>query len=479
MKKIISIIALTVTLGFVGCEDFLEEAPLLTQSTEISLSSYNGLNAAIAGAYSPLASTSWYGSFFVLDAEMRASNATIPTNTDFQSGRMKTPYDLAYSPTVTSGLWGYAYYVISAVNNVIDNLEGKDGDNVTVQDLNNLEAEARFLRALSHFDLVRLYATSYAKDKTAPGVPIILHTDKTAQEQPARNTVEEVYTQIVTDLLEAERLMDPTYVRDGITDAKAAVTLPAIQALLSRVYLYSQNWQGAADYATKVIKNSNFSLWNVTDYTKVWRKEIAGAGGEVIFEFFGKKANAYDAWWEGPSHMTNPGGYADCAANTQLTGLFDAGDVRGDMFRTDEGNKSGGTLWTTKYIGKGDGDAVNTPDANNVIILRLSEMYLNRAEAINNGASIPGATALSDINAIRVKRGAAPLASVGAEGVFTERRLELNFEGHLWFDYARTKRSFTNTNINANLAADDYRFVLPIPKRELDVNKSLVQNTGY
>lgn len=478
MKKIIAILALSVTLGFVGCEDFLEEAPLLTQSTDLSLSTYNGLNSAIAGAYAPLVSSTWYGSFFVLESEMRAANATIPTNSDFTSGRMKTPYDLSYNPTATSGLWEYGYFVISAVNNVIDNLEGKDVNGITPQDLDNLKAEGLFLRALSHFDMVRLYAPAYAKNKNALGVPVILHTDKTATEQPVRNTVSEVYEQVIADLIEAESIIDPAYAREGVTDAKAVVTLPAIQALLSRVYLYSEKWQEAADYATKVIKNAKYSFWSAAEYSKVWGNEVADASGEVIFEIYSKKANYFDAWWEGPSHMTNPAGYADCAANSDLTGLFDAADVRGNMFRTDKEEKSG-SLWTTKYIGKGDGDAVGTPDANNVIVLRLSEMYLNRAEAIVNGASVAGATAVSDLNAIRANRGAAALTAVGKDIVFKERRLELNFEGHIWFDYARTGRPLVNSNNGKTLAADDYRWALPIPKRELDVNKSLVQNTGY
>ncbi len=478
MKKIIAILTLTVTLGFVGCQDFLDEAPVLTQSSDLSLSTYNGLSSAIAGAYSPLVSSTWYGSFFVLDAEMRAGNATIPTNTDFTSGRMRTPYDMAYSPTVTSGLWGFGYYVISAANNVINNLEGKDVGGVTLQDLNNLKAEALFLRALAHFDMVRLYATSYSKDKDAPGVPIILKTDQTATEQPSRSSVSDVYDQIIADLLEAERIIHPTYVRQGVADAKAVVSLPVIQALLSRVYLNQQNWQKAADYATLVINNPKFTLWTVAEYTKVWGKDVAGATGEVIFEVYGKKDNDYDSWWEGPSHMTNPIGYADCAANDDLTGLFEATDVRGNLFRTDADGASG-SLWTLKYVGKGDGDAINTPDFNNVIVLRLSEMYLNRAEAISNGAAIPGASTLGDLNAIRANRGVSPLVSAGSDAIFNERRLELNFEGHLWFDYARTKRGFYNSNIDQNLTADDYRFLLPIPQRELDVNKNLVQNSGY
>ncbi|KAB2870859.1 MAG: RagB/SusD family nutrient uptake outer membrane protein [Bacteroidales bacterium] len=471
------ILTLLISLAVLtGCEDFLVEKPLLDQSSDLTLSTYGGLNNSVAGAYSPYASTTWYGSFFVLDAEMRAGNATIPTNTDFTSGRMTVAYDLSYNPTATSGLWGLAYYQISAVNNVIDNLDGKATGTVTQQDLDNLKAECLFIRALAHFDLVRLYATSYAKNSSAPGVPIILHTDKTAQQMPARNTVAEVYTQIIADLLEAESIIDPTYVRTGVTDPKATVTLPAIQALLSRVYLYSQQWQNAADYATKVITNPAFSLWTPAQLPNVWGREIAGNGGEVIFEVYSKKSNAYDAWWEGPSHMTNPKGYADCAAHPDLTNSYDAADVRGDLFRTDEDNVSG-SLWTTKYIGKGDGDAVSTPDANNIVVLRLSEMYLNRAEAIINGAVVAGATALSDLNAITAQRGAPAYASAGSDVVFNERRKELAFEGHLWFDYARTNRASVRSD--KPLAADDYKWLMPIPQRELDVNANLVQNDGY
>jgi len=474
MKKII-LMMLVISLALSGCDDFLVEQPVLTQSSEITLSTYNGINNVVAGAYSPLADGTWYGAFYVLNAEMRAGNATIPTNTDFTSGRMTLARDMNYSANATSGLWGYGYFVISAVNNAMDNLEGKDVGGVTVQDLNNLKAECLFLRALAHFDMVRLYATAYSKNPDAPGIPIILKTDESATEQPARNTVAEVYSQIITDLLEAESIVDPDYVREGVSDSKAVATLPAIQALLSRAYLYTEQWQLAADYATKVINNSNYNLWSATEYPDVWGENVAGDGGEVIFEVYAAQANTYDEYWEGPAYMTNPDGYADCAAHQDLIGLYEAGDVRGTMFRTDDEGASGAN-WTTKYIGKG----IATPDLNNVIVLRLSEMYLNRAESIINGASVAGATALSDVNAIRAKRSVAPLISVGADVIFNERRLELAFEGHLWFDYARTERaSSISDRPDQSLAADSYKWALPIPQREIDVNNNLVQNVGY
>lgn len=501
MKKITYILLAATALVFSGCKkDFLTEEPFLTESNALTLSDYDGLNAAVLGAYSPLADGSWYGADFVLTSEMRAENAAIPVNTDFQSGRYQAPFYMTYSADATVGLWGYAYYVISAVNNVLEQLETageasylKGG--VEQQDIDNLKAECLFLRALSHFDIARLYAYSPAKSAAVnftDCVPYIYKTDKTAKEQPARNSVSEVFTNIIADLKAAEGLMDPEYTRSGVADAKAVVSTAAIQGLLARVYLYNQEWQNAADYATKVISNPNYKLWTATEYPKVWGNEVGGS--EVIFEIYGKKSNAYDEYWEGPSHMTNPLGYADCCAAPALIAIFDdPADVRGTkgvrgtdegkaLFCTDKDNASGGELWTMKYYGKGEGDATSTPDVNNVIVLRLSEMYLIRAEALVNGASVSGASALADLNAIRANRGVAALGSAGAADVALERRKELNFEGHYWFDLWRSangKVTYVDSRRKEPIAADSKFWALPIPKREYDVNKSLTHNPGF
>jgi len=499
MKKIAYIALFTAALFVSSCKNFLVEEPFLTQSNSLALIDYNALSKAVAGAYSPLADGAWYGADYVLTGEMRADNATIPTSTSFQSGRYQPPFYMTYSADNTVGLWGYGYYVISAVNNVLEAIEENGIENyakndVTVQDVNNLQAECYFLRALSMFDMARIYAYSPAKAAAVnfnDCIPIVLKTDKTAKEQPARNTVAEVYAQIIEDLTTAESLMAADYTRSGVTDTKAAATLPAIQALLSRVYLYNQNWQGAADYATKVINNSAYKLWTADEYPSVWSANTGGS--EVIFEVYGNRSNAYDEYWEGPSHMTNPIGYADCAASKSLTDLFESGDVRGSigvrgtddgavMFCTDKDESSGGELWTMKYYGKGLGDATSTPDVSNVIVLRLSEMYLNRAEAILNGASVSGASIVDDLNAIRANRGAALLTSAGAQAVALERRLELNFEGHYWFDLARTASgsvSYSDPRRPDDLDASSKFWALPIPKREYDVNENLSHNPGF
>jgi len=475
MKNIIILSIVAATFLFASCSDFLTEEPVMTQSTELTLSSYEGLSDATFGAYAPLVSINWYGASFVLDAEMRSGNGF--RDVDLNSGRYTTSYNLNYTSTSTPALWGTAYYVISEVNNVLANLDDKVGiDGVTEQDVNNLKAECLFLRALAHFDLVRTYGKQYTIDKTALGVPYLYVTDPAGK--PARDDVETVYNNIVKDLTEAEDFIASDYSREGVANAKSVVSKPAIQALLSRVYLYMGEWQKAANYATTVIQNTEFTMWSADEYAAAFKEDIRD-GGEVIFEVYGLKNNAYDGYWDAITWETNPDGYADCAASNDLISLYDEGDVRGEMFINNP-DKAPTTYWTTKYAGKDKG----TPDVSNTIVLRLSEMYLNRAEAITRGATIPGVTAVSDLNTIHKNRDASEVNSAGINDVLAERRLELAWEGHYWYDLARTGGSITRTHYsglptNQNVPADSKYWVLPINKRELDVNENLVQNPGY
>ena len=467
------VIALAALAAFTSCKDFLVEDPILSQSNELVLSTYEGLDKAVAGAYAPLASSSWYGADFIIRNELKTSNGKKWIGSTYDSGRCNDLYNLNYDPNNTSALWGYAYYVISAVNNVMDNLEGKETPDVTAQDIANLKAECLFLRALSHFDLVRTYAQPYCytADASHLGVPVVLHTDPAGK--PARNTVAEVYTQVIADLTEAEQIIAPAYVRTGVTDSRAVVTLEAIQALLSRVYLYAEQWQNSADYAAKVINSKKFTLWTVMDLEEAGAYTVdVPTGGEVIFEVYGSKSNSYDAYRDGLSPMCGPNGYGDAGASTDLKNLYEASDVRGTLFQEKDG-----VLWTAKYTGKG----VASPDLTNTIIIRLSEMYLNIAEAVLNGAS--GHDGVAALKAIADNRGATP-QTVTSDGVFTERHKELAWEGHLWFDLARTKRNMTRTDFVGDASAKDlewgnYKWAMPIPLRECSVNGNLLQNDGY
>lgn len=485
MKRKYIILSILAIWTLPGCKDFLEEPPVLEQSNEITLGSYDGLNLATAGAYSPLASATWYGGNFILINEMKTGNGKKNFGGDYDSGRMNDWYNLNYSENTTSGLYAYGYYVIAAANNIMDNLTPEKGEE---QDLNNLRAECLFLRALAHFDLVRTYGQPYTDEtRDTDGVPIVLHTESDAK--PSRATVAQVYDQVIADLLEAERIIDPDYVRTG-SDPKSYASLDAIRALLSRVYLYSRQYQRAADYATLVIESGHYSLWTQDELTYspdnqnfCYAADVP-QGGEVIFEVYGSINNSYSPGLEGLWALT-AGSYGDAACADDIVTAYDEGDVRASLFIQDPKNNAGADVFATaKYVGKG----AAAQDVTNTIVLRLSEMYLNRAEAILHGAVVENGSGEvnnggPDLAAIANARGAS-VEPTSLEGVYEERRKELAWEGHLWFDLGRTERAMTRTDISGTQAPSSvpwpsYLWAMPIPIDEHTANENLTHNPGY
>lgn len=474
MNKIYTTIAFASIVFFAGCgKDFLTEEPPLAQSDALTLSSYEGLDKATAGAYAPLASIGWYGGEFILSNEMRTMNGKHWgfAFDEYYSGRYVDDYRINFTPNNTSSVWKVAYFVINAANSVIAVLDKVPGD---AQAKNNLKAECLFLRALSHFDAVRTFAQPYnfTADASHPGVPIVLTVDP--KEKPARSSVKDVYARIIEDLSEAEKIIDPAYARQGVKDSHAAISQMVIKALLSRVYLYSENWQKAADYATEVIDSKKYSMWEADKIATVYQEDVPGKG-EVIFEVYMNTTQGYGTGNTNIWGMSWYEGYGDCGASADLQKLYESDDVRAALVVPDN---SGKALFTKKYSGKGLGAL----DANNVILLRLSEMYLNRAEATLHGAKTP-VSASVDLETITSNRKASS-APASLDGVYIERAKEFAWEGHLWFDLARTGRPMkredvTDPNIPQEIPPKDHRWAMPIPNREFTVNGNLIQNEGY
>lgn len=448
----------------------------MSQSDKLTLSTYKGLDQATAGAYAPLASLGWYGADFILINELKTSNGKKYIDSQFDTGRLNEWYNLNYTKSSTSAVWGSAYYVISAANNVLANLEGKGEP----QDLNNLKAECLFLRALSHFDAVRTYAQPYCytDDASHLGVPVITKVQQPS-DMPYRASVAEVYTQIIQDLLDAESAIAPDYKRANAKNPASVVSLQAIQALLSRVYLYSENWAKAAEYATKVIDSGKYQIWTQEDFEEsACFTEDARTGGEVIFEVYGGLTDSYGGGNEGICSMTSSDKYGDGGASLDIINLYEDSDVRKGLFVSETDEKSGKKVyWTSKYVGKG----LASPDVSNVIILRLSEMYLNRAEATIKG-NLTDYDPVADINIVASNRGAA--ASPATQlGVMLERRKEFAWEAHLWFDLGRTKQNMTRSDVEEGIVTvvewGSKLWAMPIPEREHLVNKNLERNPGY
>lgn len=460
------------TVGmFTSCDDFLNEEPKLKQSNELTYATLEGLDAASAALYGMMQSASWYDGQFILQSELRAGNAKNPLS-EPGSGRYRQDTQWNYTENGTSACWSYAYYTIARANNVINNIDKTDLQGATKQDANNVKAEALFMRALSHLDLVITYAQPFSYAPDGLGVPV---DTVTVNGEPARNTVREVYAQIESDLLLAESLMADNYARTGVDDAAAVVSKQAIQALLSRVYLYMEQWQKSADYATKVINSGKYSLVGADAYKAMWSAAVAPKGGEIIFEVYGSSKNDYwdESGWTHLPYILDRGndGSADVCATKDLVSLYEEGDVRASLYEL-----SNGDYFVLKYKGKESA----VPRQVNVPVLRLAEMYLNRAEAISNGAVISGATARGDLQTIATKRGATVPDQFN---IFDERRKELAFEGHIVYDYARCKKSLTRIDFddvkNKDVAFPSYMWAMPIPKREMEANKNMVQNPGY
>ncbi len=456
-----------IALGFTSCDDELTQLPPEQLSNDLVLSTYDNLVLATNGIYTQLYGTNWYGRDFTVIADLKGGNSkSSPLNT----GRFQTEYNWANNQSNTSALWTNAYYLISRSNNIINAIPEIDETGVTPVMLGQLKGEALFLRALAYFDLVRMYAQPYSLDDGAsPGVPVVLVTEIAS---PSRNTVAEVYNQITTDLTEAEGIIGTP--DRGATDVAGLASKEAVQALLSKVYLYMENWQKAADYATLLINNSKYSLYTDANYETVWGTDGAS---EVIFEVFG---NGTQSGWPGYDeigYIYDPEGYGDVCATDDLLNLFEAGDVRRNLFKGFDDNP--GFEWPTKYPGK---DIVRV---NNIPVLRLSEMYLIRAEVILKGASISGVTALGDYNSIRGNRGLDDASSITTNNIYNERRKELCFEGNQLFDLSRTGRGLdrdeAETNVSGEVDIDfpNYKWAMPIPYYEMDANPNIKQNTGY
>jgi len=458
-----------------ACEDFLTQEPRIQQTEDLTLSTYAGLANATIGAYSPLFSSSWYGRDFVVTADLKGGNAKLSPKS---SGRFTTEYYWANTSSSTINTWTSAYETIARANNVVNALEGFAEVGVTQEELDNLKGECLFLRAFAYFDLVRFYAQPYSAGVANMGVPIVLVTEIG---KPARNTVGEVYTQIVEDLTAAESIINEDNSETHATessDPKAWANKDAVRALLARVYLYMEQWQHAADYATFLINSDDYELYDTTNYTTWDNDGVWGTDGasEIIFEVYGSEGNSSHGNWDVISYIYNPDGYGDVSASLDLYNLYETNDVRRDLFRSHASFPT--SLWPLKYPGKG-----GNVKEDNIPALRLGEMYLIRAEALLHGAAVTGATALKDYNDLREPLGLDPVATVTLTDVYLERRRELCFEGHELFDLARTKRGLVRTDydgsINKDVAFPDFKWAMPIIQAEIDANENIVQNPDH
>lgn len=471
MKKIILkyLAFLGIAMMLVSCSDYLETQPPLEMTTELSMSTLDGLEEATNGIYAPLYSSTWYGRAFPVTGDLKGGNAKAsPLNT----GRFRREYTWTNNPSETSGLYSIAYIAITRASNVIEYADLLNDPEATEAEILQLKGESHFVRALAYFDLIRMYSQPFAYEPQSLGVPLITRSELS---YPERATVTQIYDLIVSDLEDAIEMLDFESRPTASNGSPAAFANKySAYALIAKVCLYKGDWQNAADYANTVIEFGDYSLYTPSNYLNVWGKN---AQDEVIFEIFGKDGQSYFPNFDDIGYIYNPNGYGDVCATNDLLDLFEPGDIRSQLFT----DKSGlpGYLWPAKYPGKAHARE------NNIPVLRLSEMYLIRAEATLNGAT--GYNALNDYNAIRTNRGLDAASSVTLQDIYSERRRELCFEGNQLWDLSRTGRDLdrredetliTETG-NIDIPFPDYRWAMPLPINQTIINPNLEQNPGY
>jgi hypothetical protein len=334
-------------------------------------------------------------------------------------------------------------------------------------EFNQLIGEAHAVRGLAYFDMVKMFAQHYTftAEASHPGVPLVLESDVTSL--PSRATVAQIYGQVIADFNAAIGLM--TMDRAG----SAMITEEAVQALLSRVYLYMEDFANARAMADAVINSGNYSLLTGTAYVDQF---VDGHSSEAIFEIENHDTDNRGSDCLGCMYTAT--GYGDYLPALDLLNLIDPADIRMQMFKADP-------LLTGIYCCSRVNKWPTRTQTDNVPVIRLSEIYLNRAEA--NARSGSDAAAQADLNLIR-QRGLATAPDVTLTGqalldeILIERRIELGYEGHRIHDIMRHKLSVTRVDVTGDVAQINYPCnfcILPIPFAELDANENISGNTGY
>jgi hypothetical protein len=467
MKNIkkITLIAGIISASLMGSckKEFLELEPYTQIPGSEAASTVANMTSALNGAYYGLINTNLYGRTLPVFGDLLGDNVFVSVA---NSGRYlnEQNYSITVNDGDVSGIWNTSYNDILRANNVISSTITGDG-------VDQMRGEAYALRALNYFNLVRLFAKPYTDDPAALGVPLVLAFDPNPPSDwvlPARNTVGEVYAQILSDLDNAYTLMS-TYRGSSYFSKYAA------RALQAKVNLYKGDYQSAYDQANDVIVNGGFTLVSAAGLPAYFAAQDPASGKvETLFQVASDPVNnnSYD---ELVAIYQQDGTYGDLLTTKSLYDLYSAEDVRKELIVEGVRNKTAGedpAYLVMKYSNENGNYGVKK-------VLRLSDVYLMRAEA---AARLGKPDALTTLNALMAQRDPSLVyASTGQQllnDIITERRKELAFEGDRFFDLNRLKLPIQRTveYPTGPIPYGSNKRVLPIPQNELNVNPNIVQN---
>jgi hypothetical protein len=400
---------------------------------------------------------------------------------DLSDGGRNTIYTNGYTDDPVF-FWDDAYsHWLLGINSVIEGVEKSK----TIPEISKkiLLGEAKFLRAMVFFYLVNLYGE----------VPLVLSTDVKTNSNIPRSSVTDVYWQIQHDLTDAQRDLTDQYLGpdlESATQEKVRPNKAAATALLARVYLFlgsrgdASAWEKAEQEATKIINNSNYHLpdepndvFLKNSNETIWNIEPINTPGNDY-------GNTYEANYLIP---TDDNATPKAGLSSQMFAMLDPNDKRRQAWVKEV------TIGSTQYgiVYKYKAGATEILQKEYVVVLRLAEQYLIRAEARahqNNLIGINGAQA--DLDSVRIRAGLSGTTATNNQedmlnAILEERHREFFVEGaHRWFDLKRTGKIDQVMSVVTPLKGGQwasYKALFPIWRTEFHLNRAIRghQNPGY
>jgi len=470
IKKTISTALILVgVLLTTGCEDFLTTNPSSTLSENQIVNDMTGIKMLLQGTYRQIRDGAGSPNFYSpegINAISTTTGGDIMIN-DEQVGDFwyfSVFSSQRYDPTATipTGMWASMYKIISNANNIIVNIDNIPGD---ASERNEVKGQALIIRARCYFNLIRFYQHTYIIAKNKPGVPILLEP---VLKSKARNTVEEVYSQIVNDLMNAETLL-VDYQRPD----KQYYNKDVAQFILANVYLTMNNWSEAQSYANKI--RTKYPLMSMDEY----KAGFSTTNNEWVLGYI---QTSQDYWW-----YDSPACWYDFGQNHspwQAELFIPTKHFAEDIMKGDPRNLTipnpiyEGKYAATKFLElKAEGPFGDLYD------LRGAEMYLVEAEAAARQGDVE--TAKMVLNLLQTQRGASITIATGKEeltdAILLERRKEMWGEGLDYFDIMRLQKPIVKTISDGhyqevNIPANSNILIMMIPEKEMINNKEMVQN---
>jgi hypothetical protein len=494
MKTINIISAIIIVTIFAACnKDFLNTVPISNQSESGFYKTENDIVQAVSGVYNKLLTFPDVNNIYL--SECRSSNYYVDRQDAARDYFSISAFELTPALGTLQTAWTNDYELIERANQVLDRI-----DNISFIDTtkrSRLKGECKFLRALSYFELVKVFGA----------VPLIDHNvSSTESLNYPRVSADTIYSFIIKELTEAAILLPNAYT--GVD--KGRVTKWAALGLLGKAYLYTagyplmktENYGNAISTLKQVLNAENLAdgwkfaptyaeIFKTSSDNKYYLFEVqylsGGKGlgnpvpGEVIPLDMDTKITPYGAY------------YMQGAPSDDLISSFEAGDKRefvilDTVYRNKAGVKTKKNYFKKYLDSTAAASILSSSDWGiNFPLLRSEDVMLMYAEAVNE-TSGPTAEATGLVNRIRARAGLGTVDGLSQSdfrlAIERERRHELAWEGQYWGDLVRTGRCLDVMNpwlqLNYNITMDKNEFIYPIPQSEIQIKPGLYyQNPGY